>query len=309
MASKRYTTLEDHWNMMFGSTEETTSYPEARKQTNRPVSWHPGVHRTSYSHQSPLENQTMSSWVDRPSIVTQDDASSELSQFPGLDSLQSQFQHLGYGSSNVTLAVDSYATSPSWDTASPYPHLSMQHSIWSVPDWVQMTRSTNPAVMPTSNEMQAHQKLASEQQDPAYATEDDDSIDSDKILVGMGLYDTPEGYDSWFVSGQISTGKGLKLEETWEPPEAVDDDDSSDADEAEEKDMDEDDTMESEESEEEQSRLQPTPAPAGNQQTPVNMSGRSFLLDEGQTYTNEWWYHQLKQPTTAQDVGVGMGWL
>ena len=62
-----------------------------------------------------------------------------------------------------------------------------------------------------------------------------------KELIGMGLYDGPDrnswSFDSMlgepttlFASQQPeSTGKGLKLEETWEPPEEEDDSDDDDS--------------------------------------------------------------------------------
>jgi hypothetical protein len=67
-----------------------------------------------------------------------------------------------------------------------------------------------------------------------------------EILVGMGLYDTPEKYqDDPHLNNYRSTvssllgskfrpqeseGKGLKLEETWEPPKSDDEDESDEAD-------------------------------------------------------------------------------
>jgi hypothetical protein len=67
-----------------------------------------------------------------------------------------------------------------------------------------------------------------------------------EILVGMGLYDTPEKYqDDPHLNNYRSTvssllgskfrphepeGKGLKLEETWEPPKSDDEDESEEAD-------------------------------------------------------------------------------
>jgi hypothetical protein len=83
-----------------------------------------------------------------------------------------------------------------------------------------------------------------------------------EILVGMGLYDVPDKYDEDVglnnyrttlssllggSRGQESPGKGLKLEETWEPPESEeedDDDDDDDEEEEEEEDEDEGDAEE-----------------------------------------------------------------
>lgn len=370
MAMKRYTTLEDHWNMMFGSTldDDIKDPDEDRRAALRPVSWHPGCGRAHDASQSPMDSVIGGHYPERTarrSYPSQDvEVSPFLNQFPGLDSLESQLQHCGYSSSNVTPAVDSYATSPSWDDVSrgmhssveytSFPHHHHQHqqtSNWSVPDWVQMTQSTTQSSAQNSDEFLPIQQPTSSKKEPDLASEDDESIDSDKVLVGMGLYDPPEGYDSWFSSGShLSTGKGLKLEETWEPPEAIDDDDDSDADA--DIDIDEEETGNAKKDEDDASIDEdaaeepkpqpltpaalpiaaPAPAPvattaasvvvatmptkpepqtwpvAQGQQFTVNMSGRSFFFDEDETYTNEWWFHQLKQPS-AQDAGIGYGWL
>ena len=65
--------------------------------------------------------------------------------------------------------------------------------------------------------------------------------DDGEILVGMGLYDAPEKYSqdpqllharssmSCLLGGKPEpAGKGLKLEETWEPPESDEEDDNDD---------------------------------------------------------------------------------
>lgn len=68
-----------------------------------------------------------------------------------------------------------------------------------------------------------------------------ESEDEGEILVGMGLYDAPDKYEadpglnnyrsslSSLLGGapklQDSPGKGLKLEETWQPPESDDEED------------------------------------------------------------------------------------
>lgn len=122
-------------------------------------------------------------------------------------------------------------------------------------------------------------------------------------LIGMGLYDPPGSTPLPFGFGR--EGKGLKLEEEWEPPEAPDDDDDDGNNEAD---------QESSEEEEEEA---PDPPKLQEQQwgiqanimpPPTNMSGMSFFFDDDDTITNEWWYQQLKKPT-AQDAGIGYGWL
>ena len=131
--------------------------------------------------------------------------------------------------------------------------------------------------------------------------------DDGEKLVALGLYDTPE--PSMFWGGLVeATGKGLKLEETWQPPEDDEDEEEDAADDA-----------SSEASVDEPS----PPLPPVNQQTqqlhmpvhvkaqtPGNMDGQSFFFDEDETVSKEWWFQQLKQPSMpVRDTGLGYGWL
>lgn len=122
-------------------------------------------------------------------------------------------------------------------------------------------------------------------------------------LVALGLYDLPEPSLSWGMDE--ATGKGLKLEETWQPPEEEDDEE-------------EEDDASSEASEEPS-----PPLPAVNErtqqlqlpvhvkaQTPGSMDGQSFFFDDDETVSKEWWYQQVKRPSmSVQDNGLGYGWL
>lgn len=127
--------------------------------------------------------------------------------------------------------------------------------------------------------------------------------DSGKELVGMGLYDLPDSSLDWTSPLGEATGKGLKLEETWQPPEDEDED---------EEDEDEDDDASSDDGEDE---LPPPPAPmpavnCAKTQGPGNLEGQSFFFDEDDSVTKEWWYQQLKQPSMpVRDAGYGYGWL
>lgn len=140
-----------------------------------------------------------------------------------------------------------------------------------------------------------------------HPSDNDDQMDAEddgKELVGMGLYDAPDPTTTWggFTEG---TGKGLKLEETWQPPEAEEDDDEDDA--------------SSEGSIEEPSPPLPATNPQSQQlqlpvhvkaQTPGSMEGQSFFFDDDEMVSKEWWFQQLKQPNMpVQDAGIGYGWL
>lgn len=125
----------------------------------------------------------------------------------------------------------------------------------------------------------------------------------------MGLYDAPDPTANW---GSLveATGKGLKLEETWQPPEVEEDEDDDD---------DDDDDASSEGSMGEPSPPLPATNPQSQQlQLPVHckaqmsgsMAGQSFFFDDDETVSKEWWFQQLKQPDMpVQDTGLGYGWL
>ncbi|RFN45969.1 hypothetical protein FIE12Z_9776 [Fusarium flagelliforme] len=102
---------------------------------------------------------------------------------------------------------------------------------------------------------QSHLSQPAVSEDIQYQALEDASEEEGEILVGMGLYDAPEKFNedpqlnnyrstvssllgSSFRSHEPS-GKGLKLEETWEPPKSEDEDE--DEDENEEDDEEDDD--------------------------------------------------------------------
>ena len=139
-----------------------------------------------------------------------------------------------------------------------------------------------------------------------HPTEPDDKMEEDdgEKLVALGLYDTPDPCSSWGGFTE-ATGKGLKLEETWQPPEIDEDDEDEDEDV---------DDASSEASVEEPSPPLPQQAPQLQMpvqvkaQTPGNMEGQSFFFDEEETASKEWWYHELKQASVpVRDTGLGYG--
>jgi hypothetical protein len=126
--------------------------------------------------------------------------------------------------------------------------------------------------------------------------------DDGKELVGMGLYDLPDSTSSW-----NGTGKGLKLEETWQPPEDDDDDESDEEDDASEASVEEPSPPLPQVSQPTQRLELPVHVKA---QTPGSMDGQSFFFDEDETVSREWWYQPLKQTSMpVRDAGLGYGWL
>lgn len=136
--------------------------------------------------------------------------------------------------------------------------------------------------------------------------------DQGERLVALGLYDVPEPSPVW-NSANGSMGKGLKLEETWQPPSNEDEEEEDD-------DADADDTSSEASVEEPSPPLSSTHHPSQYMPLPVHvksqssgiMEGQSFFFDGDETVSKEWWFQQLKQPTLAgrdAAAGLGYGWL
>ena len=105
--------------------------------------------------------------------------------------------------------------------------------------------NTSPPTPDTFSQVQQGQPTVSEAAVPYQALDKPDE-DEGEILVGMGLYDTPEKLDEdpqldnyrSTVSSLLGSsfhapkpeGRGLKLEETWEPPKSDDEDEDEDED-------------------------------------------------------------------------------
>lgn len=90
--------------------------------------------------------------------------------------------------------------------------------------------------------------------------------------------------------------KGLKLEETWQPPEEMEDDDDEDS------------------SDEEEEPPRVSEQQWSHMALPIvntNLSGQSFFFeDEVANAGTDWWYQQSKQPTAVpQDGAIGYGWF
>jgi hypothetical protein len=132
------------------------------------------------------------------------------------------------------------------------------------------------------------------------AQEDEDMEDSGEELVGMGLYDTSEPLSALNSSSLVGgTGKGLKLEETWQPPEADEDAEGDDA-------SSDEGSMEEPPAAEPAAQL---PISITKPQISTNMEGQSFFFEEEENYTKDWCYQQMKQPPiSVQDAGLGY-WL
>ncbi|KAF2027430.1 hypothetical protein EK21DRAFT_114788 [Setomelanomma holmii] len=303
--TKLYATLDDHYRMMFGvDTEEEF---EERPQPSRPVSWHPSstqfqANRSSsyfepqqdWSRQHSASPRNSAQASDFYSVSTRNsfyEPQQHASTYPGVYGTHRGSDESDYSWQSVPQQTPSYVHSTiNTPTTEPLP--------WYLQQWAQ--KNQHQTMMTSQNVSSDFLPI----QHPATQHEEMEGDGGEK-LVALGLYDLPEPSLSWH-GVEEATGKGLKLEETWQPPED-DEDNEDDADDA-----------SSEASEE----LSP-PLPSINDnnqhlqlpvhvkaQTPGSMEGQSFFLDDDETVSKEWWFQQMKQPTMPmRDNGLGYGWL
>ena len=306
--AKLYATLDDHYNMMLGiSPDEEAADPVPEPVSSRPMSWHPSSTQFNAGYQPNANNQSQN-WnassrmsgqgSDFYSLSTRNSMSAEPSHyFPtyatGYDA------HRGSQDSDSSWQTQqSYATSA-------YSTPAIEPMPWYLQEWARRNHDQVPASHGASADFLPIQHPA----EPEEEQQDESMEESGKELIGMGLYDTTDASLEWTSPVGEATGKGLKLEETWQPPEEEDD---GEDDAEEEQDEEQDDDTSSDDGEEE---LPPPPAPMAPvnhaKSTPSsNLEGQSFFFDEDDSVTKEWWYQHLKQPSIpVRDTGYGYGWL
>jgi hypothetical protein len=292
--SKLYATLDDHYRMMFGVEPEEEL--DERPQQSRPVSWHPSS--THFQKQSTSYFEPQQEWYSASPRN-----SMHGSDFYSLSTRNSQFEP----TSNQSHWSGAYGMDESECSQTPsYAHSNLNTPSteplpWYLQKWAQQNQEQ--AMNASHNGSSDFLPI----QHPATQDEEMEDDDGEK-LVALGLYDLPEPSMSWTGSEQ-ATGKGLKLEETWQPPEEdEEEDDDEDA---------EDDTssVASEEPSPPLSsvndRTQQLQLPVHvKAQTPGSLDGQSFFFDDDETVSKEWWFQQVKQSSVpAQANGLGYGWL
>lgn len=304
---KLYATLDDHYKMMFG-IDDSEEVVDERPQPSRPVSWHPSSNQwfapqSSTYVASPQQQEWAWHAPSRNSGHGSDfySLSTRNSMYDSNTNYQTYLAghgtHRGsddsdYSWQGVPQQARSYADSAlNTPTTEPLP--------WYLQQWAQ--KNQTQSFMDSQNGSTDFLPI----QHPADHGEEMEAEDDGKELVGMGLYDSPDPTSTW---GSLveATGKGLKLEETWQPPEDEEDDD------------DEDDAS-SEGSMEEPSPPLPPPNSQSQQlqlpvhvkaHTPGSLEGQSFFFDDDESVSKEWWFQQLKQQDMpVQDAGLGYGWL
>ncbi|KAF2848124.1 hypothetical protein T440DRAFT_401879 [Plenodomus tracheiphilus IPT5] len=306
--NKLYATLDDHFRMMFGVSPEEPM--EERPQPSRPVSWHPSSNQFQASRSTNyLEPMPQHGWSQQYSPSSRN--SNHGSDFYSLSTRNSMYEpglHAPLQSTSYDMHRGSDDSEVNWQASQQqnvgYAHSAVNTPVaeplpWYLQQWAQQNQAQammNPHTRSTDFLPIQH---------PIGQDEDMEEDDGEK-LVALGLYDTPEPSLTW-GSPTEATGKGLKLEETWQPPtNDEDDEDEEDADDA-----------SSEASVEEPSPPLPPTNPRSQQipvhvksHTPGSMEGQSFFFDEDETVSKEWWFQQLKQPDMpAQEAGLGYGWL
>jgi hypothetical protein len=274
---------------MFGDSNDQESGNDVFSESVRPVSWHPSSANSRISHANATTtsdgSQHSTSTTCYGLTVINNDLQS-LSSSSAMDQeerSQDEVIWATYFGNNMTMSsyssvIDDPMSWPVLDAAQPYQYQSAPMDFLSI------------------------QHSPPELQDSF--GEEDNQLEKQKSreLIGMGLYDPPGSTSPSYGFGR--EGKGLKLEEEWEPPEPPDDDDDID-------------NEADQESSEEEVEEAPDPPKVEEQQwgmqasilpPPTNLSGKSFFIDDDDTITNEWWYQQLKKPT-VQGAGIGYGWL
>jgi len=306
--NKLYATLDDHFRMMFGVSPDEV--PDERPQPSRPVSWHPSSsHLPGARPVHYVEPVRQDSWLQQPSPSSRQ--SNHGSDFYSLSTRNSLYEAMANAPdcpAACSLQRGSQRSEQHWQ---PSPHQRFDHAHaalntpvseplpWYLEQWAQK----NQAQVMMNRHTRSPDGLPIQGDAGAEAGEEEEG----ERLVALGLYDVPESSPTWDTTAG-GMGKGLKLEETWQPPAHDSDGEEGDGDDA-----------SSEASVEEPSPpLPPThhPSPYMRMSGPVKsqhagiIEGQSFFLEGDETVSKEWWFQQLQQPTMpVRDAGLGYGWL
>lgn len=238
------------------------NYYEPVKRMERPVSWHPST-QLPQSEQAPSISTQMSQYPF-PNYCDYDFCAAPAVQVPPTPAAYSAYSSPGSAFSPLqlpsytTYELPQTYTSPCWNvSAAPMaPSVPSTHHAQQTPAFVNDTRFTpatvaeyaepsfspaswtnisstgygqNMTAPPTPEDPPKAQQPAPVvvKQEPLPYTppeEQDEGEEEGDVLIGLGLYDPPERLGLLGASFQ-STGKGLKLEDAWEPPATDDDDD------------------------------------------------------------------------------------
>ena len=300
-SSKQFASLDDHYRAMFGDSNEQESAINIFSESVRPVSWHPSSvrfsvfdSRTSHVNASASSHNPSTS-QDRYGLTVMDN------DHQSLDANSLPLPNEGQRSQDEIIWAAYFGNNmPITSEPTSYSGVIDDHMSWPDPN------ASQPYAVPPQYQAAPMDFLSIQHSPPELQDsvgEEDNHLEKQKSreLIGMGLYDPPGSTPPSFGFGR--EGKGLKLEEEWEPPEPPDDDDDIDNEADQESSADEEETPDPPKAQEQQWGMQASILPP-----PTNLSGKTFFFDDDDTITNEWWYQQLKKPT-VQDAGIGYGWL
>lgn len=238
-------------------------YEPVNKRAARPVSWHPS---TQQLPQQMSAVSTQATQYPFPSFYDVDFYNPP-TQFPPTPAAYSAYSSPVSNLSPLTLPYSTYEmpqqtySSPAWDVtaapmASTVPDMNQipastydtcDYTQASLPSHVASYQSQSPddwscygcqsmATPPTPEDpprtQQPETVLQTEESNHYQALEENEDEEEGDILIGLGLYDPPEKLPYQGEGGLLGAsfepmGKGLKLEDAWEPP-ASDDEDEED---------------------------------------------------------------------------------
>lgn len=240
--------------------EQLSLPPNTANRPTRPVSWHPNM----FTPQPYAMQQQSAFHPLTPAIYTEQQ---ELSgAYPSISPVMASY-------SNNTSPVSAFSPLPMANYQN-YPPQYLDQGAWDIPqqpsqypayaealpalthassldtpaannmDWTSyMPHGMGNTTPPTPDSficLPSSEPTVSEDTVPYEALDKTEDEEEGEILVGMGLYDTPDKYEedpqlnnyrstAGYLLGapyqrKEPTGKGLKLEETWVPPQSDDDD-------------------------------------------------------------------------------------
>lgn len=232
------------------------AYYEPVERATRPVSWHPSTQQLPPTQQMPSA-PTQSTQYPFPSYFDVD-FYNPTTQFPPTPAAYSAYSSpvsnlsplaLPYSTYDVpqtysspgwnmsaapmassvsameSIPASTYATSCSF-TQAPVPGQAAPYQPQSPVNWAcygPQGLSTPPTPEDPPRMQQLEPILQTEESVPYQALEVNEEEEEGDILVGLGLYDPPEKLPYQGEGGLLGatfepTGKGLKLEDAWEPP-------------------------------------------------------------------------------------------
>ncbi|POR35234.1 Uncharacterized protein TPAR_04562 [Tolypocladium paradoxum] len=253
-----------HQAMDYLSIRQGNDLAQPRKQSTRPLSWHP----TSYVQHQQFQYQQSTSYPF-PTPTMYGDAQDYYAPQPQFSPMMASYSNDTSPSSTFSLLPlfpggdnTQYMQADAWDLSQRTPFYppandgpgmpeqfptlnsatNQRTSAASALDWNAFVshgfNNTSPPTPESIPQTQLPHAVVSEASVPYQAL--DELEEEGEILVGMGLYDAPEKFEEdpqldnyrSTVSSLLGSslrpheprGKGLKLEETWEPPKSDDGD-------------------------------------------------------------------------------------